>query len=83
MNISSLSREEKEALYYTKQVELQKSWGNPINFTLDEVKGHTDAELNESLMNTLDQLSFEKKLRAFKIVAGVAMAAIIGWLFIR
>lgn len=59
MDISKLTREEKEKLYIEKMTELQLRWKNPIDSNWD-FSDWTDEQLVSGLDNTIGQLRFEK-----------------------
>ncbi|HOX61208.1 MAG TPA: hypothetical protein PLV72_04385 [Candidatus Magasanikbacteria bacterium] len=58
MNISKLTRQEKEQLYIKKMTQLQLHWGNPIDSDWD-FSDWTDEQLNKGLNDTIGQLKFE------------------------
>jgi hypothetical protein len=84
MNLSTLSRQEKEQLYIKKMTELQLHWGNPIDSDWD-FNDWTDEQLNKGLNDTIGQLNFEKTTGAistfFKVVGFIfVVLGIIGLL---
>lgn len=81
MNVQTSVRKEREALYITKMIELQKHWGNPMEENAwDDLGEWTDEELEEGIKNVTGQLSFEKRLvPIFKIAVMAVVILILGY----
>ncbi len=76
MNLSAISRQEKEQLYIKKMTELQLHWGNPIDSDWD-FSDWSDEQLNKGLIDTIGQLKFEKTTGAIS-----AFFKTIGFIFV-